>query len=367
MGVPILGVSGHVRPRPVPQAPLPPWDSSDRGGLVHTTPPPEFQPPAGYDPLFMRGDFNGITIPGAYTFTMGVGATMTSGPYQGLVIPWKVGANSTPPTMLMSPMLPLYPRPVQDAWLTESALRDYSHVVIADGAWNDTENGFASSPAQTSAWAAYVKSWGNYVVLWRRQPVVSGSDPYFLACLAAGVVDFYIPAEEIDTKIEAEQLPPILTQALADCGKRVPIGVHFTANPLRNGDPMSAGGGYPLGFPRDTFLAGGATGGWADVNGLVHLCLQSQQNNTAGTQGATLYYSRERVQLGTGDGGDGRPAPDSRVFLFETMASKQLMGQCDEGYSCLRSLEMCYAPAGPGMRMIDGSCNGLRNADGTAV
>jgi hypothetical protein len=349
----LLMLGGSRRPRPVQQPAIaPPWDQSDSYGQVHTTPPPEWQPPKGYDPKFLRGDFTGITLPGAYAFNgPGTDCTMTDGPYKGLVIPWKIGANSTPAPMLMSGMLPLYPRAVQDAWLTESALRDYSHVMIAPDGWNLAENGYDMTPQKLVAWAEYVKSWGNYVLAWRGMPQIA--DPALQALYASGCVDFWLCGEEIDGKIPAEQLPPILDSALATA-PGVPIGVHFTAN-------------YPDGFPRDTFLAGGASGSWADYNGRVHLCWQANQDDSAGKQGAMSFYARQRVQLGL-VGGDGRPAPDSRVYLYEIMATNELYGRCSEGYGNLRTLEGLFAPAGlSGISMLGGFLNGGRYADGTPI
>jgi hypothetical protein len=342
---------------------------------VHTTPPPEFTP----SKLLMKADFNGITIPGHYSFGgPGTDCVMLDGPYQGLVIPWRVGANSTPPTMLMSPMLIMYPRAVQDAWLTESALRGYTEVVIAPDGWNLSENNFTMTTDVLTAWAQYLMSWGNRVVLWRAVCQVGQSDPYLVAMHAAGCVYFYICGKEIDGQIKAEQLPPILNQAIADA-PGVLMGVHFTAQPLSNpNDPTSKGGGYPIGFPRDTFLAGGATGSWADYNGIVHLCHQACQDNSAGTQGAFLYYTRIRVQTGGGDGGDGRPAPDCQVIVFEQQATNQLFHKPvntrpelfnDEVYGCLRTLEMLFCPNGgnAGISGLGGFGNGGRYADGSWI
>ena len=54
--------NGGRRPPVTPQLPLPPWDPSDSGGTVHTVPPPEFSAAWLADPLYMRADFNGVTL-----------------------------------------------------------------------------------------------------------------------------------------------------------------------------------------------------------------------------------------------------------------------------------------------------------------
>lgn len=53
------------RPAPVQQPPITPWDPNDPDGTqVHTSPPPEWQPPKPFtDPLWPRADM-GIDIPG---------------------------------------------------------------------------------------------------------------------------------------------------------------------------------------------------------------------------------------------------------------------------------------------------------------
>jgi len=324
---------------------------------VHTTPPPEFAPPKR-DVLFFRGDFNGVTLPGTYSPTASAdiiaqgGCTITSGRWSGLRIPFINGANTTPPTMLMTPQLVLYPQAVQLAVLTEHAERNYTHLI-----WSGT-NPWENPPislAQAIAFAQLVKSWGFYNVIWKGDPTDLGDAE---ALVGLGLCDFCVIGEEVDGKIPAEQYKAILDAARAGPLGTIPCGAHFTA-----GDK----GGYPIEAERDTFLAGGATGSWADYNGWLHLCLQSNPNHTAGRQGACTVYARQRVNLG-GAGGDGRPAPDSKIILFETMATEQLYGRCTEAYGCLRSLEMLYCPTiDPGAPAFGGSGNGLRYPDGSAV
>ena len=235
-----------------------------------------------------------------------------------------VGANSTPIDMLMSPMMPLYPRKWQDAYLTESAERNLSHFVFAQGAWNAAENGQTFTPAQTVQWAQYVKSWGFSVIYWRGQPILG--DPYLQALVNGNAIDWSIPGEEVDGQVTAEQFEAILEDTLSITANGVPVGAHFTAN-------------YPSGFPRDTFLTD-----WSPYDGRVHCMWQANQTDTAGTQAARLYYARQRVNLGwVGDGGYSNPAPNSRVYAFETMASAQLKGDCDETGGVLKGLELLFA------------------------
>ncbi len=339
------------------QLPLPAWDPNDpppENNQVHTTPPPGW-PPSKRDILFFRGDFNGVTLPGTWTTSPG-GFTITSGRWNGLFIPFINGANTTPPTMIMTPMLSVYwamgCTKLVDAVLTEHAERNYTHFISSGSTpWENPP----ISIAQAIAFGQMIKSWGFYNVIWQGDPTFTQD---WGPLVDAGVCDFGVIGEEIDSKIIAEAYPPILNALRAGPLNGIPAGAHFTAGPK---------GGYPIGPQRDTFLAGGATGSWADYNGWLHLMLQSNQDQTAGTQGACTVYARQRVNLG-GDGGDGRPAPNSLVIIFETMATAQLYGHCTEEYGCLRSLEMLYCPAtDPGMPLFGGSANGLRYPDGSWV
>ncbi len=339
----IAAGSSIRRPRPIPHAPLPPFDQSDSGGDVHTTPPPEWQPPAGPDPLFMRGDFNGVTLD-----------ANRWGGHQKFVDAFLIGANTTPYEMIMTPMLIMYPRWLQDACLTEHAERGYTHFTITPDGWNFDANGFTMTADKLVAWARYVRSWGFYVVYWRSVPVEG--DLILGALVDAHVIDLAVPGEEVDGKISAPGFGAVLDDTLHISGHGIPVLAHFTAN-------------YPEGFPRDTFFDGRSMKSFADYNGLVHLAWQADQNESAGTQAARCYYARQRVNLGA-VGGDGREAPDSRVFAYETMASKQLVGQCTEEYGCLRSLELNFATrlnTQNAIRPMAGSNNGLRYPDGRCV
>lgn len=326
---PALFASAVRRPPAVRQPPLPPFDPNDAGGIVHTVPPPELVIPSGPDLMFMRADFNGVNLDRARW---------------GGDPPMMLGANTTPRTMLMSPMMILYPRFWQDAHLTESAERGYSHYVISGDGWNLAENGFDATPAAIVQWARYVKSWGFSVVYWRGEPILS--DLILQALVDADVIDWSIPGGEVDRKIIAERYELILDDTLDITANGIPVGAHFTAN-------------YPDGFPRDTFLTN-----WSKYDGRVHLCWQADQNEPAGTQGARLYYARQRVNLGL-VGGNGIPAPNSRVYAFETQASAQLQGQCTEAYGCLRSLELLYTTRNDDrIRPMSGYGNGCRYPNG---
>lgn len=326
----LFGSSGRVRPQPIRhKAIAPPWDPSDGGGTVHTSPPPELIIPQAPDPLFFRGDFAGMTV---------------SANRWGR-IPMMEGANSTPINMLMSPMLILYPRAIQDGYLTEAAERGYTHLTIAPDGWNLLENGMLPTPSQLLDWARYIKSWGFFVNYWTTEPTMD--DDYLTLLYQSGAVDTHVVGTEVDRKVTAEQYEAILDHKL-QVVPGLPLLAHFTAN-------------YPSGFPRDTFLTD-----WSKYDGKVHLAWQADQDDSAGTQGARLYYARQRVNQGLiGDGTFGPGAPHSRVVAYETMATNQLFGEATEEDGCRRSLELLYTTRLDSVILpVSGSNNGIRQANG---
>lgn len=342
-----VGRSSH-RPQPRAHQPLPPFDSSDGEGIVHTVLPPEqVLPPHFTDPAFLRADFNGVTLD--------LNRWGIPTPQPGRTLEDVVGGNSTPAAMLMTPMAPLYSRKVQDVMLTEHAERSYDDFVIDCEPWNAAANGRFFSPTDMLAWCQIVKSWGFRVVLWRDDPT-RGIDAMLDTLLQAGVVNFYVHGEEVDSKMTAEAYEASLQAIDTHIGGRLPIGVHFTAD---GGRKM----GYPIGFPRETFL-----NDWSPYNGRVHLCQQLDVMASAGLQGASMYYARLHVNCGAGDAARGPGAPDSRVIAFETTATAQLFGQNDETYGCLRSWELlCGTRDRLCARPVSGSANGLRAPDGSVL
>lgn len=328
---------------PVPHAPLPLFDQDDADGQVHTTLPPEQVIPLRFtDPCWMRADFNGVTLEKT---------RWTAQP-----LPFLVGANSTPLEMLMTPMLPLYPRYWQDAALTEHAERGYDDLVVSSQPWNAAENGRNFSPADMLAWCQYVKSWGFRVVLWYGGRPPDGPDALVQTLFDAGVVNFLIWGKEVDSQMTSEDFDVSLQAIDAYVGGRVPIGAHFTAD----GDRKM---GYPIGFPRDTFL-----NDWSPYDGRVHLMQQMAADASAGRQGSSMWYARQHVNCGIGDAARGPGAPNSRVIAFETTAIEQLYGRCSEEGGCLRSWELlCGTRNNPKARPVSGFGNGCRYPDGSPV
>lgn len=322
-------MAGKRAPQPVKQPALPPWDVSDSSGDVHTTPPAGFDL-SKRDPMNVQGDFNGVTL---------------DVNRWGGMPPFLIGANSTPQNMIMAPMLIMYPRKWQDAYLTEYCEHGYSHIDIVCDGWNLNENNFPMTPQALVDWARYLESWGLYRLFWRGMPTLD--DPYLHALVDAHAVEWVVPGTETDRWVTSEFFDDVLKNTLNIVSNGLPVGAHFTAN-------------YPEGFPRDTFVTN-----WSDYDGKVHLMWQAEPHDSAGRQGAMLYYARLRVALGQ-IGGNGQLALKSRVYAKEIMATAQLYGQCNEGYGNLRSLELLYCPVNdPRIPPMAGFDNGSRQHDGT--
>src|ERR1035437_4129238 len=177
---------------PVQQPILPPFDINDppgTGGDVHTTKPPELVIPSGPDRNFWRGDIGGVMLPTAP--------------------PWVDGANSTPPEMTMSFLLPKYVRfgtPAIDSFLTAHAIRNHSHFHLDRGTAVNT-----LGLQGTLDLIAYIQSWGFYTSFWlcgtgddrsggwpMLQPMI---EPFLQALIAQGLADKAIAlvGEELNT------------------------------------------------------------------------------------------------------------------------------------------------------------------------
>lgn len=351
------------RPAPVPHAAIaPPFDASDSSGEVHTTLPPEQVVPEHFtDPLFLRGDFNGVTLEGDYepkhpNVQAAGGVTITTGRWKGLRIPFLVGANTTPATMLMTPHFPLYPRDVQDAMLTEHAERAYDDFCLDPKVWGAADNGRTFTSQQIVEVSQYVKSWGFRTVQWYGGRPPDHPDDLIKTLFDAGVVNFWVHGGEVDEVMTSEEFDVALQNMDRYVGGRIPLGAHFTCDGSR-------GMSYPIGFPRDTFL-----NNWSLYDGRVHLMNQQDGNASAGQQGASMYYARLHVNCGQGDAAVGPGAPKSRIIAFESQATLQLYGMNSEEYGCLRSWEqLCGTRHHNCASPVSGSMNGIRYPNGSPL
>lgn len=356
-------------------ASLLPFDSDDGPpdyNKVHTELPPEqIIPPHFTDPSWLRADFSGTTLEGSYFPTTSEdiiangGVTITSGRWKGLWIPFLVGANTTPPTMLMTPMLIMYPRDVQDAFLTEQAERALDDFVIDPESWNGPSNGWTmlaggrGVPSDVRDWCRYVKSWGFRVAVWRGD-FRRGVDTMLQTLFDADVVSFYCHGEEVDNDgnhpgVTSSEYEASLQQMDRYISGRVPIGVHFTCV----GAAHHYGMGYPIGAPRDDYMRD-----WSPYNGRVHLCLQLGADISAGLQGSATYYARKHL-MGIGDAALGPGAPNSRVIAWETSATDKLYGRKTETDGARRTWEqLCGTRDDPRIPPVWGFTDGGRQHDG---
>ena len=360
----VLG-GGHARPPMMSHEAITPFldPSPDvNGNLLSTSLPPEQVIPAHFtDPLFIRADFNGVTLEGDYVWDGGGtgqqpsgGVTMTSGRWKGLYIPFLLGANSTPPTMIMTPMLPLYPLAVQEAVLWEHASRSLDDLIFSCEPWNQQ---VGMIPAQILAFVQRIVSWGFRPFLWRGE-CRFGVDTMFETLMQSGLISFYGHGTEVDKYVTAEAYEAGLQPIMAYVNGRIGVGFHTTCD---GGRKL----GYPFGFPRDTFLPD-----WSPYDGKLHLLSEQHQDADGAQVQYGLWGARLHVNCGIGDGARGSGAPHSRTILFECKATNQLYGQATEtdgarfGWYGLCSIRDA---AHPQVLPISGFGNNGRYPDGTAI
>lgn len=362
------GAAGR-RPAPCQQAALyPPHDPSpdELGNLVHEVlgqdqPMPRL---AYAEPFFPVAQFGGIQIPGNYSFD-GRTAVILDGRWQGLQIPFLVGANSTPPTMLMSCMLPLYSEAVQAAYFYESCLRGHNCIVTADTPWNAEENGFTWSGKDLVAYLRKTDSWGLKTFLWRGgDPRRFGPFPDLMiaAALDSGLVHTLIWGKEVDIQgMSGPDYEASIQEVLGVLKGKVRAAAHFSCdNYVSGGSKGEQGRSYPLGAPRDDFLRA-----WCLYEGMgLDLALQLACEAPSGVQGAYFGYAHQHVHLGLGDAVPaeykGKGAPSARIYAFEFAATSLLFQKMTETDARRRGYQLACC----GQQMA-GSMDGLCLADGS--
>lgn len=348
-GIVTIGLEGATRPAPQPRAPLPPFDASDASGAVHTTLPPE-QTILGspYDRDRWRGDFSGVMLP--------------------IAPPFVPGANTTPPEMTISFLLPHY---VQfgtkqiDAFLTAHAIRDYSHFhfdrLEADRA--------GLSLPQFMDLIDYVQSWGFLTSAWACSsgenrsggwPMVQPVVEPFLQALASSSrradSAIVLVGEELNNGTVpgagANSLDPLIANVCAITNPAgIPTWLHFTSN-------------YPAWIPpTPPAQFDAALIAWiAQWTGRIRgLCWQSDPSASAGLMGAKLWDARRYYNSAD---------PSMLVSAFELLATEKLYGRCTEDYGCLRGWEMICCTRdnpNPSALAVAGSCDGLRQPSGRSV
>ena len=346
MAVPWWSFStSRSRPLPVNQLPLPPWDASDSGGMVHTVCPPDQIIPKGYTRDWWRGDFSGVMIP--------------ENP------PLVPGCNTSPVNMIISFLLPHY---VQfgtkwvDMILTAHAQRNYSHFHLDH--WQFNQAGL--SLAQAEALIRYVQSWGFCTSCWLTSSndnrsggwstIGAVAEPFLKMLVGTDASKvILLPGEELNNGC-----PPgpggcddIITAVCAACNPLdIPVWLHFTSN--YPGYPTNP----PPGVDFDNWMVQWIAQWKGKVRGLAW---QSDPNQSAGTMGAELWSARQRWASALGS--------DGLVAAFELLATEKLYGRCTEEYGCLRGTEMIYCTSDPvgSCPPVAGACDGLRYPDGTPI
>lgn len=360
------GGSGGNRPAIRQLFPIVPplqFSPSTDGNIVHTVLPPEqIIPPHFTDPTFLRTDFTGCQLQGNYEPKLGGspgnwddraikangGVTMVDGPWKGLFVPFLREANSTPPTMPMTPMLVMYPRDVQIAVLTEMCWRGYDDFIYVTEGWGFAENGFVMTPAKAVAWCETLRGMGFRPVYWRGDANLQ-IDTMLVTLSDAQMISFYVHGKEVDSYMSAAGYEASVQNMLRYFKGRTPVGAHFTGDSAR-------GLGYPIGQPREFFIPD-----WHPYDGELHLCQQIWPYADAGLQGAAMYYGRQHVNCGTGPAAPpgAKGAPNSTVNNFENSATRKLYGECSEAEGLKLAYQLlCGTRDDPRARPVHGSADG---------
>jgi hypothetical protein len=331
------------RPPARRQPALPPFDQNDPGGLVHIVLPPEQQIPTAPDRDWWIGDAWGVTLEETPPF-----------------VP---GANTTPREMIMSYLLPWYPRVWQDKILTAHAERGLTHFHL--DRWNWQAAGL--SDAQVVELFKYIQSWGFYTSWWATgskdprdqnwQGIKHLIEPFLRLLIAADEPEksICVVGEELNSwnKPGADGLDDIIVNVAAICNPvDLPLWLHFA-----NNVPAWPGPGVTfvdwwrwLAQPFARNQSGQKVRG---------CCWQGTPTDPAGTMSAHLWDTRKYLAAADAD--------RLRVCAFELRGDEQLYGRCDEAHGALTAWEMICAtrnaPA-PNAPPVAGSMNGPRFPDG---
>jgi hypothetical protein len=336
----MLSQASSVNPSRPPmqrQPSLLPFDGDDGGNQIHTTLPPEQIIPTKPDRDWWIGDAWGVTL--------------TETP------PLVPGCNTTPREMVMSYLLPRYPRVWQDKILTAHAERGYTHFLLDRATWQSA----GYSDADAVDLFAYVQSWGFFTSYWATgssdprdqnwdgiKPLIA---PFLRALIAAGLAEksICILGEELNSwnRPGPSGLDDIIDGAANICDlNNIPLWLHFTSNVP----------GWP-GKPGES-----VEDWWSEMAGGVRgCCWQSNAADSAALQSAHLWDTRWRVAVGD---------PQLKVCAFELKGNEQLYGRCDETCGSRTAWELVCAtrgPQAPNAPAVAGSMNGPRFGKGNPL
>lgn len=318
--------------------PLLPVEAGDEFGNVSSTFPPEFLSIPGAEPQaanvdLIRGD--------AYTYTTPF-APSDINPLCDTAWLQSIGQNTNfGNRMWYTPLLPLYPSDVQDAFLADYS--KYNTHLMLQG----------SLPiGLVRATCVKAKQYGLYVFVfdWVSQT--------FLNLLE--VIDGAIIGLEVDKigsdRIADGELDGVIAETCAACvPKGVRVWLHFTSS------------GGPNHVQHWAFPSGGMsyTDWWAqnDRLGVTGLMYQAWDNtfeeDSAGKMGAMMFYARQGLHFSS----------NCLVCACEIMSVPPFYGEEDGPFAYRRSTEMvCCSNGGiPNMVGVAGSFNGPRKWDGRVM
>jgi hypothetical protein len=362
----VVAPAKGLRPLPVRQPTILPFDPDADGCEIHTALPPEAIIPNRYDINFVRHDAWGVTL--------------TETPPGPPAIP---GSNTTPYEMIMAYQLPYYRNydlaygtHWVDTILVAHAERNLSHFLLDRRTWLDA----GWSDAQAIDLMAYLVSWGFYVPFWAMGTLSWGARRLTLnemqglhrAGLRVGEsLKYSAPTRGgiVWSDIEAWAVPlmnGLITRQLADqimwvVGEELNSYVEYGDDGLDDIVRHLCAMANPVGMPVVLHFTSNYPGCYGADTGneitwyqkLVEMGLwgtfwQADHYDSAALMGAHLWDTRKYM------------AVDNRLHCcaFELRGMPQLYGECDETGGARTGWEMLCTPVAPNVPTANGVAGG---------
>lgn len=317
-------------PNSMPRAPLLPKEADDEDGRVYDTRPREFFVLPGAEPRhahvdLIRGD--------AFTYLTPF-APSDINPICDTAWLVSIGQNTNfGNRMWYTPLLPLYPGDVQDAFLADYA--KYNTHLLLQGSLDRGRVRATCEKARAAGLYAFVFDWD----------VATFRD---LADVIAGAV-IGLEVDKIGpAAIAAGDLDALIAETCTVCvPKGIRVWLHFTSS---GGPRHEQHWAFPI--PGTSYTNWWAQNDRLGVTGLMYESWMDYQGrmDSAGKMGAMMFYARQGLHY------------SSKCLLCacEIMSAPPFMGLVDGPFAWRRAAEMVCCPNGgiAGMAGVTGSFNG---------
>lgn len=325
-------------PRPgSTREPLLPGETGDEFGQVYIAPPPEFYLQPGAAPQsanvnLIRGDAFTYVTPFA---PEEVNPICTTGWLES------IGQNTNfGNKMWYTPLLPLYPGDVQDAFLADYA--KYNTHLMIQGSLNQSEVRVTCLKARQNGLYAFIFDW-------EAQTFIDLSD-----CIDGAIIGLEVDKIGSD-RIANGDLDRIISDTCSACVPRgIKVWIHFTSS---GGPAHVQHWAFPV--PGMSYTDWWAQNDHLGVTGLMYEAWENTvEEDSAGKMGAMMFYARQGLAFSS----------NCLLCACEIMSVPPFYGEVDGPFSWRRAAEMVCCPALPGMKGVAGSFNGgMRNISTGAV